>query len=544
MTKKIILSTFLIFGFIIPSVYSQTSSKKNKDEIVAKTDPGTKKLANAFFKDENYTQALPLYLSLQKGSPDILDYNFKLGVCYIKLDVGKFKALPYLEKAAKGADLPRDLYFFLAKGYHYVDNFQEAINNYEKYMAQFSKGKSLDDYELTSIIREIEMCKNGIALKKKALDVTFENLGPLINSKYPDYNPFIDAEETVLIYTTRRQTAGPADESGIFKADIFVSYFKEGKWTKAKSISPLINTRYDEEAVGFTGDGKNILIFSDESDIAIGDILISSAKGKSWSKPTPLGSNVNTSEYETGASISPDGKTLIFSSDFAFKTGTIGEKDLYKCTKLPDGTWSIPTNLGKVVNTIYDEDAPFIHADGKTLFFSSRGHNSMGGFDVFKTMYDEANDSWSAPENIGYPVNNADDNLYFSLSSQGKYAYICASRPEGLGDLDIYKVNFKDVQVQTYQTIIRGILSTGTSFENDAQITLLNKNNPEDYGQYKPSPQTGKYVISASPGTYMMMIDATDYVPIREEIVIPKFQQPYFIDKDIKMIKKSISQSE
>ena len=294
-----------------------------------------------------------------------------------------------------------------------------------------------------------------------------------------------------------------------------------------KGISSFVNSNYDEEAVGLSSDGQKLLVYIDNLE-GFGDIYYSSYKGKGWLKPYPLGATINSKGLETGASISPNGKTLYFSSDR--KEGSFGGRDIYMSHILPDGNWGAPVNLGPEINTQYDEDAPFIHVDGNTLYFCSKGHDSMGGYDIFKSFHDDSANTWSKPENIGYPINTADDNLYFSLSVQGKYAYVSALRPEGFGDLDIYKVNFKDVQRNNYQTIIKGIITTSDSSSNIiADVSFVDREKGKVIGHYTPGAANGKFVISATPGTYKIVVESGAYITFEENVDVPEKDQPAFV---------------
>ncbi|MCB0381723.1 MAG: PD40 domain-containing protein, partial [Flavobacteriales bacterium] len=163
---------------------------------------------------------------------------------------------------------------------------------------------------------------------------------------------------------------------------------------------------------------------------------------------------INSKNQETSACFSPDGNTIYFVSN---RPDGIGGKDIYKSTKNKDGKWGEAENLGRTINTIDDEDAVFLHADGKTLYFSSKGHKTMGGYDIFKSTYEKG--KWSTPENIGYPINTADDDVCFVLTASGEYGYYTSAKLDGKGKRDIYRVSFIDELNKPKLTLLKGVIT-------------------------------------------------------------------------------------
>ena len=174
-------------------------------------------------------------------------------------------------------------------------------------------------------------------------------------------------------------------------------------------------------------------IYYDENG---GDLYECRLKGDIWDKPRPL-KEINTSAGEKSAAVSADGQILFFTSN---RDGGQGGVDIYWSHLSPNGKWGKPENLGMVVNTEYDEDGVFFHPDGKTLYFSSKGHDNMGGYDIFKTVLQPDN-SWSKPENLGYPINTTSDDIYFVLSANGLTGYYSSLRDDGVGEKDIFKIS-------------------------------------------------------------------------------------------------------
>ena len=268
-------------------------------------------------------------------------------------------------------------------------------------------------------------------------------MGTEINSAYADFNPYVPVDESFMVFTSRRNgnIGNLLDFDGYNTADIYISFLKYDKWSRAKGIGNAINSELIEESAGLSSDGSKLFVYADNYS-AIGQVMLSERKGKSFQKPDYLGSNISSIKLVTSATISPDKKILVFAWD---KNEAGGGMDLYMSKKLPSGSWGPPENIGEPVNTVYNEEYPCFSADGKTFYFCSQGHNSMGGYDIFKTAYDATTESWSEPINLGYPINTPDDDMTISLSASGRHGYISSFRNGGHGDLDIYKVIFNDV---------------------------------------------------------------------------------------------------
>ena len=273
-------------------------------------------------------------------------------------------------------------------------------------------------------------------------DVEIENLGPDINSKFYDYAPVVDADETIMIFTSRRKEQNlneDVSDDNIPFEDIFVSKKVNGLWDYPDNIGNVVNTMYHDSNVGLSKDGKELYIYKDENN---GDIYVSKIdEGGAWSYPEPLDKHINTDFSETSLSLSPDGNTMFFASN---KPGGEGGFDIWVSQKNDKGAWQKSTNLGAPINTPYDEDGPFIGFDGKTLYYSSRGGNGMGGYDIYRVEYDSASQVWSSPTNMGYPINTPDDDIYFTPSKDGKSAYYASVKEDGLGYTDLYMLKVPD----------------------------------------------------------------------------------------------------
>jgi tetratricopeptide (TPR) repeat protein len=525
------LAAGLLFSFFFS--YSQPS--------VYKADPDAAKL---FFTNHNYFAAIKVYQLLLKKEPDNAEYNQMIAKCYMLSNSIKAKAIPYLEFLIKQEKYPDDTWLDLGRAYHFSNRFDDAIKAYNKYKTKVAGDKKA----LAVADRYIEQALNGKELVKHPLNVTFENMGKNINCEFPDFYPIVAPDESALYFTTRRKspTAQQAEFDGLFPSDIFYSVMKAGKWEKAQTVGNLINTNLDEQVVDVSDDGTVMLFYIDHIDI-FGDIwMVKRLNNKAnWLKPEPLSDELNAG-LETSASYfkdpSTEEETILISSS---RGGTsdnpnYGETDIYMSKKLPTGKWSEPKNLGPNINTKYKEEFPQFSEDGKTLYFASEGHSSMGGFDLFKSVWDDASQSWSSPKNLGYPINTSGDDINISFTSGGRIAYLSTLREGGLGDLDIYRLILQDVD--TKESIFKGYISSVDTLNKirSPKIEIYDKSSNELFGVYIPDPNNCYYVIALPPGKWNMKISADGFLDYAEDInvfeEVLKFSPE--VTKNIKLTKK------
>lgn len=502
---------FLLWG---GSIHAQQPS-------VFKADPDA---AKTFFNNKNYFSAIKVYQLLLKKEPNNVEYNQMIAKCYMLSNSIKAKAIPHLEFSLKQEKYPDDILLDLGRAYHFSNRFDDAIKSYNKYKEKVMSDKK----ELALVSRYIEQALNGKELVRRPLNVVFENLGKNVNCEFPDFYPIVMPDESVLFYTTRRKspTAQQPEFDGLFPSDIFYSVIKGGKPDKSQTVGANINTNLDEQVVDVSDDGTIMLFYIDRIEV-FGDIWIARRLNNkmAWLKAEPLPEVIN-SGLETSASIFKDPYTevesILFSSSRPGTSGiaNYGETDIYISRKLPNGNWSEPQNLGPNVNTKYKEEFPQFSEDGKTLYFASEGHSSMGGFDIFKSVYNEDDQTWSAPKNLGYPINSAGDDINISFTSGGRIAYTSSLREGGLGDLDIYKLIMQDVEAK--ESIFKGYVSSEDSLSKirSPKIEVFDKANNELYGTYLPDPNSCYYIMALPPGKWTIIVSADGFADHTEDLNI------------------------
>ena len=505
-----------------------------------KTGDTKKKLdkADKYFRVRNYENALPIYLEVAKSTEIDIPINYKIGICYYESPQlsEKVKSIPYLQKVFQKdkKNYPEDLSLKLARMYHKNNQIPEAIAALESYK------KGVDSYNRKlriALENELKIYQNALAALTSPKDVTISRMDDNINSEHTEYNPVVSTDQTVMAYTVLKPNDDKLTSSQKYIEEIYVTYRNiGGKWSMPRMIS--INSKYNVGTAGISPDGENMLIFVGSSNNTGSIYRIKRKSSNEWSQPEPLDRGINSDYLESTASISPDGKTLFFASN---RPGGYGGMDLYRAEKNKDGRWGKPENLGPVINSKHDEDAPYIHPDGKTLFFTSNGVKSMGGNDIFKTVY--IGKKWQEPENMGYPINTTADDNYFTLTADGSVGYFSSDRLGGKGGQDIYYIDMPESERNIPLTLIKGRILDGVSKKPiPTRIKVVNKQTQEkiDY-VYDPNPKTGNYLIIFPPGeNYDMIIESEGYLPYTININVP--DQNNFYELYQKIFLKPITQ--
>ncbi len=500
---------FPLFLFIVLSVstIAQKHSKESKIHAVQ---------AQHYFDNGDYRTALNYYLKAEKLHPGDPHFAYSAGLCYSKL--GYFEeALPHLEIAKNSSKIKTaTLDYHLGQCYHATLKFDKAIQYFESY-----KTLSINNpEEIQKADLGIRYCKNAIELTRNPVNVKITNMGDKINSEHPDYNPVLPVDESIMIFTSRREHEihkGKDPRDNKFYENIFINVKSVNEWTTATAISNIINTPSHDACVGLSADGNQLFVYMPDNG---GDIFVSNLIGKIWGEPKSLGPSINSDAWEPCMSISADGKTIFFVSS---RKGGTGGNDIYMSRKQSNGEFGPAFILSDKINTKENEFSPFIHPDGKTLYFSSMGYNSMGGYDIFScTINIETGEILSTPVNVGYPINTTGDEINFVWSADNKRAYFSSVREEGFGEEDIYMLE-RESTTDTYLSILKGrIFDCLTNQPIRATISLTDNETHEILGTYYTNSFTGKYVVVLPGGvSYNVTVEAPGYGYYIKDINLP-----------------------
>jgi outer membrane protein OmpA-like peptidoglycan-associated protein len=511
MMKRLFLLTM---AFALIGIFPALSQGNAQDKLFR---------ADKYFSIRNYKEALPLFLEvIEAGNKDPM-VHYKTGVCYFnEREINdQVKSIPYLQFAVDngGDKLPPKAWFELGEAYHKDEQIDRALVVYEKYKA-LSKS---DRVALAQAERALEIANNAKFLMADSKEVQIINLGPIINSEFTEYNPVVSADETVMAYTALRPNTGKSRPGDKFIEEIYVTYRESGNWSEPQPLK--IESNFNVGTAGLSADGRKMLIFIGAPNNT-GNLYTIDRVGDKWSNPVSLGAAVNSRFLESTGSFTPDGKVLYFASN---RIDGFGGLDLYKIEKNAKGEWGRPENLGPEINTKYDEDAPFIHPDQITLFFTSNGHNTMGGRDIFRSVMKDG--KWTKPENMGYPINTTANDNYFTLSADGKTAYFSSDRKGGYGAQDIYTLDMPFYETNIPLTMVKGqILDSETGKSIPTKIYMVdNESGKKIDFVYSPDPITGNYLIILPPAkNYDMVIESEGYLPYTLNVNVPN--QTYFYE--------------
>ncbi|MGL4908589.1 MAG: OmpA family protein, partial [Bacteroidales bacterium] len=508
--------------------------------------------------------ALPYLLSAHEFNPNNAALNLLLAECYL-LSVDKKQAIPYLEKMLEIKTSPlirAQAYRCFGDVCHLTYQFDKAMDYYYRYL-DYSASAS----DKVRIMKKIEECNAAKDLINNPVPVVIHNIGQSVNSGYGEYSPVVNADGSVLYFTSNRPNAAEDydEDLGAYFENIYVAYKREGLWGTATDIGEPINSASNDAVVGISADAEMLLLFLPENG---GDIGYASRKGSEWSKKKSFGTSVNSPYFEGSASISSDGSTLYFVSNR--ENPQTLNRDIYYSKRDPNGEWQTPISIGVPVNSEFDECSVCIHPNGTTLFFSSNGHKTMGGYDIFKTEF--VNGEWTAPENIGYPVNTPDDDLFFQITASRRFAFFSSVRADGQGDNDIYRVIFLNENKQplsTYEekfiaylqkpqgdavverkveetsvavTLLKGIVRDDqTKLPLYASIEVVDNSLGESVASFSTNESSGAYLVSLPSGkNYGIVVRADGYLFYSQNVDIrseAKYQEIY---KDIDLTKIAV----
>ena len=491
----------LIFSFILSTIPYHSNGQQDKQFKKAFL-----RAEGFFFYEDDYKLAIPLYEQLIEMDPDNANINFKLGVCYLETPGNKADAISCLEKSIekistnyeegnyKERSAPVNAYFFLAQAYQVSNRLDEAISTYEKFINQ------LDDkefYEIDFVKMQIEACKRAKVYQNHGLDIKAVKLSKTINAHKQNQNPVVSGNGKVMVYTSNVN-----DEDRIF-----MTTNENDQWTEPIDISDQLVSRGDCISSSLSYDGNTLILY--KSDDKVGNLYISYYYYGSWSKISKI-KGINTKYWEANACISPDGKTLYFASN---RKGGVGGLDIYKSELNSEGQWGPPENLGDVINTPYQENYPQIIDNGKILYFSSLGHSTIGGYDIFYSNL-KKDGTWTEPNNIGFPVNTTSDNIYYMPINDGSEAYY-AKYPDLEGEnLEIYHYTLLSGAPLSKIEVSGDVLLEGEMpNKSGIVITVLDSTFTRVIDVIIPDSITGNFAISVPSGTYQLKFAAEGYEP-------------------------------
>jgi outer membrane protein OmpA-like peptidoglycan-associated protein/tetratricopeptide (TPR) repeat protein len=536
-------------GFLLCSILGYAQSIK---ELMAEGDK--------YYDKKQYKKAVDVYLSALNINPDDASLNLQIGLSYLYSET-KSKAAKYISKAYRlNPKINDQIDYHLGVAFQNTNEFHKAIEHFQEFKKKRSKLAAIAD-------KKIAECRIADSLFNYELNVIIENAGPSVNTYFHDYSPIISGDGNTLIFTSNRTEDPQEIKDETYYEDIYISTRTATGWAAPKKISSKINHEYNDAAASLSPDGKTLFLYYEEG---AGDIYTSQLKDGEWTEPTPLNRNINTAQYwETSASISADGQKLFFASN---RPDGIGELDLYVSELDTKGNWGKATNLGPLINTSENEDAPFIHPDGVTLYFSSDGHPCLGNSDIFVSEF--RNGKWQKPQNLGWPINTWEYDGFFTISADKKKGFYSTLKEGGYGEADIYSITFleprfkpkpKPVEVvqqtkpapkntdfidpslqkgrdQKIVTVLKGkVIDENTAAPLGAVISLVDNENNKILSKITVDSLTGDFeLIIPHGGNYGVATEKSGYLFNSINFSLPKFAEYQEIDTHIIMVKAEV----
>ena len=536
MKKRLIYILILVF---IASSFNYATAEKSNTQIKTSIEKGKKrwfKRIKAYFRyrDEDYNGALRIYREIYDNNKNDAKLNFLIGKCHVQLNDME-DALTYLQKAKKiKPDIDKSLHFLMGEAYQYLGKLDSAIIEYTAYKSILKSGRLKND-PVVDLLAQAITAKDMI---EHPVNVVIKNLGADINSEYDDGMPAISADGKTLIFTSRRpdtKGGGIDPNTGKYYDDIYIATYNDEKkkWNAAEDAPGDLNSAGHDAVLGISPDGNTIFIYRNIPKVTgSGDIYYSTkrADGK-WSNPKTMGKPVNSSYFEGSCSLSPDGNFLYFVSE---RKGGYGNADIWRSKRIGKNLWAKPVNLGAVINTEGDEMSVFMHPDGKTLFFASNGHKTMGGYDIFMSQM-KADSSWTEPVNLGYPINTTKNELSFTMTADGKKAYITSNKDNGFGGADIYEIDMSSydfplkiegqatsvTKIETNLSILKGsVVESSAAQQVEAEIVI--KDVASGTETKLLTNEEGDYFITLKGDKeYEISVDKTGYKKYSEKVTLP-----------------------
>ena len=547
--KNVKLTLFLLF---FPAIVFSQITKEELDKLLERGNESQLVAENSRLLQEGYFYDADIIadklITLNANSSN---YNYRKGFGLLKLRKNSSDAVSFLQKAIVDTDplydayspneksAPVDAYFHLGNAYHLNESFEEAIDMFSLFIS-----KSQKKSELIPVAKmRIAQCNNGIEAKENKGNAKLKNLGNIVNTVYPDYSPVVSLDGSVLYFTSKRPWENSESDGyknpqlNEYPEDIYVSYMNltDSSWENPTRLNVCTAER-NEASLAVSADERKILIYSDST--GLGDIYFSDFYSNKFNSITRLDDDsINSPHFESHGMVSHNNTLLFFASD---RPGGYGGLDIYVSKRTKDNKWSAPENLGPTINTSANEDAPFISIDDRRLFFTSDGENSIGGYDVFYSDMKD-NGTWSKPENLGYPINSVDDDLFYTTTIDGSRGYLTSRRNGGNGETDIYEIFNEELGVKNL-LVFNGIIRTSDNSPLPEDFALSIKLTCPECKEYDrnrtiyPRLRDGRFMTAIKPCSAYSVVysNASENKELLSEVIKTDCKTPYSnIDREL-----------
>ena len=497
---RIALTILLFFSFL--STFAQGTKYHTTDKRAEKYYEE----ARQYLKRAQFREAMePLQDALDKD-PEFIEVWLAMGSANYRL--GRLKeTLIALHKALEiDPDYSKSIYAYYLIGeiYFKQSNYEES----KSYLGHYLSREDIEVQKRKQAEVMVDNCQYALKAMANPFDYNIQVLPDHANSFALQYFPVLSVDQK-KIYFTRREGISVQNDEDIFYSDKQA----DGSWSIPQSISDHINSSYNEGAASLSADGRMLVFTSCDGRMGYGscDIYVSYKEGDNWSKPENIGNQINSAAWEAQPSLSADGRTIYFVSN---RQGGFGRKDIWSSSKNKKGKWGLAVNLGKKINTNKDEISPFIHANGESIYYSSNGKIGLGGLDIY--MSERTDTIWSEPTNLGYPLNDAHDQVSLYISSDGaKGYYTIEKKDRGNFESKLYSFDLPDsFQVSNKSSYLKGTVSDAdTGAPLSANIKLYKLDDEKYYSELSSDKKNGEYtVVLSESNQYGLYVSCTGYL--------------------------------
>ena len=529
----------VLITMVLLTVFIGANSQKKKNEVVGDKSAIAYDQGKALYDKSNYSEAIPFFEEALSVKPDHEDALYCLGLSY-RYTSQYQKAIDCLTKLDQlNPNYWAWFYYEMGVAYEALDQLDKAVPMYDLFLQKFPKDATRTIWHHQAKSKR-NYCLKSPEVRSRALTMEQPvNLGEPVNTKWGDYSPQSNPNGKVINFTSKRKDAYSANQNESYwnekdgwDEDVYKIEKNGTSWTQPAQLPEPINSHDNDFGTSFSGDGQNMVYVACNRDDGVGscDLYTLTLEGETWSNPVNMGNVVNSKEWDSQPTMSADGTTIIFSSD---REGGAGNADLYITTKNRFGDWGAASNLGSVINTPYTEKSPFLSPDGKTLYFTSDGHPGHGGLDLFISVNE--NGKWSEPINLGKPLNSENDDAYFTIGGSGEVGYFSSSRKGGFGDLDLYSIKIPEAMRPKPTVIVEGVVTNAKTKEVvGAYVMVEDINTGELIAVNKSNSASGKYLIVLPAGkTYSVSANKEGFFFHSERFDVPETSSYQEIKKDI-----------
>jgi outer membrane protein OmpA-like peptidoglycan-associated protein/tetratricopeptide (TPR) repeat protein len=516
--KKILFLLIFITPFILFSQNDEVTNLINQ--------------ANEKYTSKQYSAAIELLNKAEEIDNKNPNIYYAYGTIYQKLGMYNNMEIKYKQACDEiGPNYP-NFYIMLGGIQIEQEKYSKAKESFEAYIVNAKQGSKY----INLAKHNIEVCKFAEVAIKNPVPFDPINLGSEVNTKLDEYLPALSVEENELVFTRKVINEKPTFIGDEFQEDFYISRKKGSNWGKSTTLGGNINTNDNEGAQTISSNGKYMFITACNRDDGMGgcDIYFSKNLDGKWSKPVNLGPPLNSEHWDAHPSISPDGKTLYFSSD---RPEGKGKTDIWYCNILKGGKFSAAVNMGDKINTENGEVFPFIHTDNKTLYFTSNGHPGMGGYDNF--VVKKEGGSWEIPKNLGYPINTNGNESSLIVNAKGKTAYFSSDRKGGFGGIDIYNFSlYEDARPEAI-TYLKGIIKDSETGEFiSANFELYNIETGELIKTSYSNQKNGEFfILIPSDANYLINVEKENYIFYSDNFSVKNESGEKIFEKTIELQK-------